>query len=136
MPYLRIELAVGLSPDARHDLLQQSAELFAEITASPLDRVRTLLVEVPADAFAVGGVTIAESGVQAPFVTIRLLAGRPPEQHEALIARVSALVAEIVDVPVARVRVMIVEVPPALWGIGGVPAATQRRDEIEARRTT
>jgi 4-oxalocrotonate tautomerase len=136
MPYLRIELTVGLPPEARRDLLQRSAEVFAEITESPLDRVRTVLVEVPTDRFAVGGVPIGDSGVQAPFVTIHVLAGRPAEQHQALIERVSAVVAETVDVPIGRVRLLVVEVPPALWGIGGVPAATRRRDEIEARLTT
>lgn len=136
MPYLRIELTVGLSPSARRDLLRRAAELFAEITESPLDRVRTLVVELPTDAFAVGGVPIADSGIQAPFVTINVLEGRPAEQHEALIARIAALVAEIVEVPIDRTRVLVVEVPPALWGIGGVPASAIRRAEIDARRQT
>lgn len=58
-----------------------------------------------------------------PFVKIDLLEGRPPELLERLIARVSATVAETLDTPIDRVRVVISEVPPHLWGIGGVPAS-------------
>lgn len=58
-----------------------------------------------------------------PFVRIDVLAGRPPAKLEALIAAVSETVARTLDVPIERVRVVINEVPPHLWGIGGVPAS-------------
>ncbi len=58
-----------------------------------------------------------------PFVSIDVLAGRPPELLERLIARVSETVSETLDTPIERVRVVIHEVPPHLWGIGGVPAS-------------
>ncbi|GIW20729.1 MAG: hypothetical protein KatS3mg065_1025 [Chloroflexota bacterium] len=58
-----------------------------------------------------------------PFVRIDVLAGRPPATLEALIAAVSETVARTLDVPIERVRVVINEVPPHLWGIGGVPAS-------------
>jgi 4-oxalocrotonate tautomerase len=58
-----------------------------------------------------------------PFVRIDVLAGRPPARLEALIAAVSETVARTLDVPIERVRVVINEVPPHLWGIGGVPAS-------------
>ncbi|HWP63087.1 MAG TPA: tautomerase family protein [Candidatus Binatia bacterium] len=58
-----------------------------------------------------------------PFVRIDVLAGRPPALLEALIEAVSETVARTLDVPIERVRVVINEVPPHLWGIGGVPAS-------------
>lgn len=58
-----------------------------------------------------------------PFVSINLLEGRPPELLERLIADVSAVVSDTLDTPIDRVRVMIHEVPPHLWGIGGTPAS-------------
>lgn len=58
-----------------------------------------------------------------PFVRIDVLAGRPPMLLEALIEAVSETVARTLDVPIERVRVVINEVPPHLWGIGGVPAS-------------
>lgn len=58
-----------------------------------------------------------------PFVRIDVLAGRPPAVLEALIAAVSETVARTLEVPIERVRVVVNEVPPHLWGIGGVPAS-------------
>lgn len=58
-----------------------------------------------------------------PFVRIDVLAGRPPALLETLIEAVSETVARTLDVPIERVRVVINEVPPHLWGIGGVPAS-------------
>lgn len=134
MPFLRVDLAAPVAPDLKAALLRRTADLFAEITESPVDRIRTQVHELPADSFAVGGIPIAESGVQAPFVTLDLLEGRPLEQHAALVARMSALVAELVGVPLDRVRLRINEVKTTDWGIGGVQASELRRAEIESRQ--
>jgi 4-oxalocrotonate tautomerase family enzyme len=134
VPFLRVDLAGPVAPELKAALLRRTAELFAEITESPVDRIRTQVHELPADSFAVGGIPIAESGVQAPFVTLDLLEGRPLEQHAALVARMSALVGELVGVPLDRVRLRINEVKTVDWGIGGVPASELRRAEIESRQ--
>jgi 4-oxalocrotonate tautomerase len=134
VPFLRVDLAAPVAPELKAALLRRTAELFAEITESPVDRIRTQVHELPADSFAVGGIPIAESSVQAPFVTLDLLDGRPLEQHAALVARMSALVAELVGVPLDRVRLRINEVKTTDWGIGGVQASELRRAEIESRQ--
>jgi len=69
-----------------------------------------------------------------PLVRIDLMAGRPPEKIRELHERVAAVVAEVLDAPIERVRTYITEFPPSAWGIGGVPAAVARADELEARR--
>lgn len=135
MPYVRVDLALEPGPERRRRLLVELAELFAEVTESPVERVRTQVAVLGDDGFAVGAEPIDDAAGESPFVTIALLAGRPAVQHRALIEGVTALVAEVLAVPLARVRVWIHEVPPELWGIGGVPAAEQRRGEITARRT-
>ena len=132
MPYVRLDLASDPGPEVRRRLLGDLAELFAEITESPVERVRTLVAVLGPDAFAVGGSPV-DGADEAPFVTIALLAGRPASQHTALIERTSSLLVDVLGVPVSRVRVWIHEVPPEQWGIGGVPAAVQRRAEIDAR---
>ena len=123
-----------MQPELKSELLRRTAELFAEITESPIDRIRTQVHELPADSFAVGGISIAESGAQAPFITLDLLEGRPIEQHRALIERMSALVADLVGVQLDRVRLRINVVPTTSWGIAGVPASELRTVEIERRR--
>jgi 4-oxalocrotonate tautomerase len=69
-----------------------------------------------------------------PLVRIDILEGRPPEVIEELHVRVAALVAEVIGSPLDRVRTYITEIPAANWGIGGVPAARARAQEIAARR--
>jgi 4-oxalocrotonate tautomerase len=133
VPFLRVDLTGPVAPELKAEMLRRTAELFAEITESPVDRIRTQIHELPPDSFAVGGVSIAESGEQAPFVTLDLLEGRPPEQHAALVARMSSLVAELVGVDIERVRLRINEVKTTGWGIGGVQASEMRRAEIESR---
>ena len=69
-----------------------------------------------------------------PLVRIDMLEGRPPAKVGELHRRVSALVAEILDTPVERVRTIVTEVPPSHWGIGGVPASQARAGGVAARR--
>jgi 4-oxalocrotonate tautomerase len=69
-----------------------------------------------------------------PLVRIDIMEGRPPEKIRELHNRVAALVAEILDTPIERVRTYITQFPPEGWGIGGVPADVARADEVEARR--
>src|SRR5487761_1246540 len=68
-----------------------------------------------------------------PLVRIDIMEGRPPEKIRELHSRVAALVAEILDTPIERVRTYITQFPPEGWGIGGVPADVARADEVEAR---
>jgi 4-oxalocrotonate tautomerase len=68
-----------------------------------------------------------------PLVRIDILEGRPPEVIEELHSRVASLVADIAGTPLDRVRTIITEIPAANWGIGGVPAARARADEIARR---
>jgi 4-oxalocrotonate tautomerase len=56
--------------------------------------------------------------------------GRPPELIQELHERVAALVAEILDTPIERVRTYITQFPPQAWGIGGVPADAARPADI------
>ncbi|MGE0773470.1 MAG: 4-oxalocrotonate tautomerase family protein [Sphingomonadaceae bacterium] len=56
-----------------------------------------------------------------PIVEIKLVAGRSTAIHEALMAEVAQLVARHCDVPLNSVRVILQEIPPHHWSIGGVP---------------
>ena len=133
MPFLRVDLAGPVDPEVKRRLLVETAHLFAEIIESDVARVRTQVHELPSDDFAVGGVPIGESGVQAPFITLDLFRGRPAAQHRALCERIPALVADIVGCPIERTRLRVNEVFPEGWAIGGVQASELRKAEIDAR---
>jgi 4-oxalocrotonate tautomerase len=61
-----------------------------------------------------------------PFVRIDLVRGRDKALLMRLVEEVSQVVADTLDTPVERVRVLVNEVDPDLWGIGGVPYSVAR----------
>jgi 4-oxalocrotonate tautomerase len=67
-----------------------------------------------------------------PIVRIDLLAGRPPEAKAKLIARVTEVVADTLDVRPEQVRVLLTEVPPEHWGIGGISVAARDQSSTKA----
>lgn len=123
MPHLRVELTGPLEPALKRRLLAETAGELSAVTGSPIDRVRTQVLEYPADGMAVGGVPVSESGRVSPLVWVHLLAGRPAEVRLQLIDRLSTVVAAILAVPLSDVRVFVTEFAPDRWGIGGRPRA-------------
>jgi 4-oxalocrotonate tautomerase len=57
-----------------------------------------------------------------PIANVMILEGRPPEARQALIRSVTAAIVEALKVKPESVRVIVQEVPPEHWGIGGVSA--------------
>ena len=58
-----------------------------------------------------------------PIVRIDLLEGRPAAAKRELIRGVTAAVVSALGVQPAQVRVLLNEVPPEHWGIGGASVA-------------
>lgn len=56
------------------------------------------------------------------IATIMILEGRPPQVRQALIRSVTTAIVETLKVKPESVRVIVQEVPPEHWGIGGVSA--------------
>ena len=54
-----------------------------------------------------------------PIVRIDLLAGRTPERKAELIRRVTDAVVASLEVAPQQVRVLLNEVPPEHWAVGG-----------------
>ena len=68
-----------------------------------------------------------------PIVHIDLVEGRPPERIEAMIRAVSDAMATSLDAPIDSVRVVVNEMSPHQFGVGGRPwpevAAERAREE-------
>ena len=62
-----------------------------------------------------------------PIAQILILEGRSEEQRRALLRSVTAAITESLSVKPESVRVIIQEVPPAHWGVGGVSIAEGAR---------
>ena len=69
-----------------------------------------------------------------PLVRVDIMEGRPPEMIRELHQRLAALVSEVLDTPIERVRTYITQFPPESWGIGGVPADVSRAEDVVARK--
>ncbi len=54
-----------------------------------------------------------------PIVRIDLLEGRSPERKAELMRRVTAAVVESLEVRPEQVRVLLYELPPEHWAVGG-----------------
>lgn len=57
-----------------------------------------------------------------PIANVMILEGRPPQMKQALIRSVTAAIVEALQVKPESVRVILQEVSPDHWGIGGVSA--------------
>ncbi|PTU78714.1 2-hydroxymuconate tautomerase [Pseudomonas indoloxydans] len=62
-----------------------------------------------------------------PIAQLYIIEGRTDEQKETLIRQVSEAMANSLDAPLERVRVIITEMPKNHFGIGGEPASKLRR---------
>lgn len=124
---------VGCTPAQRRRLLVEGSRAYAAVLDAPVERVRVYVTDHAPDAVAVGGRVVAEGAPAAPFFTAVVLAGRPAAQRERLLAELTALAADVLEVDAALVRGHVVQVDPEDWGIGGRPAAQARAAEIRDR---
>jgi len=56
-----------------------------------------------------------------PLVYINLMEGRPPEKIEKMITAVSEAIADSLEAPIETVRIMVNEMQPHQYGVGGKP---------------
>ncbi len=56
-----------------------------------------------------------------PIVHVDLMTGRPPEKIESMIRAVSEAVSASLDAPIDTVRVIVNEMQPHQYGVGGRP---------------
>jgi 4-oxalocrotonate tautomerase len=57
-----------------------------------------------------------------PIANLMILEGRAPEVKQALIRAVTNAIVDSLQVKPGSVRVIVQEIPPQHWGIGGVSA--------------
>lgn len=56
-----------------------------------------------------------------PLVEISLLTGRSPDQKRALLKAVTDAVETSIGAPRETIRVILREIPPEHWAVGGIP---------------
>jgi 4-oxalocrotonate tautomerase family enzyme len=134
MPLIQIDLMEGHDDAVYRELIERCTALYADAVQAPVERFRAQINVVPAAQWGLGGVAAPER--VSPLIRIALMEGRTPEVLRALMADMSALVAEILGIGIENTRVFMTEIPVTHWGIGGIPASEVRASEIAARATT
>jgi phenylpyruvate tautomerase PptA (4-oxalocrotonate tautomerase family) len=124
MPLIEIDLKEGHSADVHRQLVARCTALYAEIVVAPIERFRAAVKVIPADQWGLGGVPATER--VSPLIKITLMKGRPLDLLHRPLLEMSALVAEILQIPIDQTRVPITEIPVTHWGIGGVPVSKAR----------
>jgi 4-oxalocrotonate tautomerase len=64
-----------------------------------------------------------------PIIRIELIEGRAPALKEELIRRVTDAVTTTLAVQPAQVRVLLYELPPEHWAVGGQSKAAQAKEQ-------
>lgn len=118
------------------ELLTTASRVYSEVLDSPMERVRTFAHLYEPGMAAVAGELVSAGAAPAPFFTAFVLAGRPREQRDRLLAGLTDVVVDVLAVDRGVVRGQIIQLDPGDWGIGGEPAAGVRSDEIAARAAT
>ena len=139
MPIVNFHLVEGQQTDEDiRALLKDAGELYLDVfypdqTPRPVGRLRAYVTMIKPEHWATAGVFMDEGGKNAPYFTFLALAGRPQEQHEAIISSFTDLLVKYTGCEKAMVRGMAIPIEPQFWGIGGVTAAQARKAEIDAR---
>jgi 4-oxalocrotonate tautomerase len=61
-----------------------------------------------------------------PFVNVKITAGATPEQKEQLIAQMTQVLVDVLGKNPASTHVVIEEIDPGSWGVGGKSVAVLR----------
>lgn len=69
-----------------------------------------------------------------PIVQINLMEGRPTEKIEKMITSVSEAISTSLDAPIGSVRVIVNEMDPHQYGIGGKPYTVVRAEREQAEK--
>jgi 4-oxalocrotonate tautomerase len=71
-----------------------------------------------------------------PLIQVTLVEGRTADAKRALIAGLTDTVVQVLDASRPTVRVIINEVPPEHWGVGGVPKSAAAGSETYSDRSS
>ncbi|MBB5213433.1 tautomerase family protein [Parapusillimonas granuli] len=124
MPYVTITATEGYSEEQKKRLLQGSSDAVVASIGAPLSSVRVLLHTIPAGHYLNAG----EFNTPGLMFVVDFIEGRSDAQKDALIAALSKVGAEAVNMPESEVRVRLVDFPKSNMGMaGGVSARAMGR---------
>ncbi|MFC3940064.1 4-oxalocrotonate tautomerase [Pseudomonas gingeri NCPPB 3146 = LMG 5327] len=134
MPVVNFHLVEDhCSAEQKVRLLKAASQLYSQVLASPMERVRAFVTLHAAHEFAVSGDTVSANGLHAPYFDFIVLEGRPLDERQSLMSGFTDLLVGILAVERSLVRGRCIRVEPQDWSIGGLGADVLREQEISAR---
>lgn len=118
----------GFAAEQKAALLKGMTDAVVETIGAPRESVRIFLIELAKAHVCVGGTLLSEAELPGgPTVHALLIAGRSEAQKAALIAGLTRVIEETLQVPATPVRIMILDVPNTDFGLGGLTALARGR---------
>lgn len=128
MPNLNVYVVEGFAAEQKAALLKGMTDAVVETIGAPRESVRIFLIELAKAHVCVGGTLLSEAELPGgPTVHALLIAGRTAAQKAALIAGLTRVIEDTLQVPAAPVRIMILDVPNTDFGLGGLTALARGR---------
>lgn len=133
MPYLRLELSSDVAIDEAQPVLSACARTIVDALEVKVGSLRLRLDIVEPEDYFIVDVADAHAPVNGKAMGtwvcahVAFLEGRSDEKKIRLIEDLTRVLSEQLQVPVADVRVLIVEYPKAQWGIAGKTALAAGR---------
>jgi 4-oxalocrotonate tautomerase family enzyme len=118
MPFIRIELLAGKSPEFKKAVLDEVHEALVDAFKIPADDRTQRLTELPQEAFEFP----ATRRPDPILIEITCFTGRSIEAKRLLYRRLSERLAARLGVEPRNVCVVLNEVPRENWGFGGLGA--------------
>lgn len=115
MPFVTVDHFAGLDGETRRRLQARMAEVVMDAFQAPPGNVRVFTRAIdPADVYTADGVT--ENGL--PVIRAEFLPGRTLEQKRALARGLAHAAADVLQVPVGRIRTILFEKERHDWARG------------------
>ena len=115
MPFVLVDHFAGLEETVRRRLQVRLAEVVMEAYQVPPGSVRVYTRAFdPADVYMANGET--ESGL--PIIRVEYVSGRSLDQKRALVQGLAHAAAEILQIPVSRIRTILMEQETQNWARG------------------
>ena len=140
MPKAHFNVLEGHSREQLKRMIRETSDAMLRVLQAPKDRHEIWVTEIDPDLWGIEGEPASDAirskslaEIEMPFIEMALMEGRPKEQHHAIIAEITEITARNLGCNKDRIRVHIVNAVPDQWGIGGVPAAVRRAEELRAR---
>ena len=135
MPMLEVTQAAPMaaSLEQKRAFAKEAIDIFSEVLNTPDGRLRLFFYQLNWDACLPGLIPSdhIDNDRGMIFLKITMMVGRTVEQKTRLMQRLTEAAHKHLNEPREDVRVIIYDIPPTDWSVGGVPL-TQRTADTRA----